>query len=617
MFFIAATSGWKLSVPVSTDEVGTLSNAALLLGNNWGDFMVSHGGYYYKYGLAMLYLPLFWLVKDVYLLFKLMLVVNAAMTGCIAVLAYYTLRRHLKVEDKTKAGMLSLIVGLLPTVLLYAGYPRGDVILIFMPWIILYCLLEAGSTESTRKKMVLSGFAAFAAGFAYMSHSRGVVAIIAGVMTIGIIRIVYKKYIVHVPVYLITLVVTMVADKFLSRFFKLSIWGADGVRKASGEYLSFSTLKEIFTPEGMRTMFRMCIGWTYNIFTSTAGLVCIGLFVGLFICFRMLRKKKEETMEECTVTVFSMLLFLGSFALGVLFFFSPVMKFFANPEAARADRVMFDRYVVSAIGPICLLGLYGLLQKTKMFNFKKQLLPIVVCAGVLYAFITRVAPWLEIRSFDRKYIIGLNLFMDAQLGTTTGMINDVKDIFLLTGLLALVVLIVFLLLHALKLRRVAYVLMIALCILCYQVNFEKGKLLIDQDYYEKTSQSQFINEFVEIADEFPYVLKDEGINGGKSWQYLMPEYTVISTKFKGIDEITDMIIITGTTFLNEAFYDDDYYIFNSIDYSGKKKNLPYIKGEALNKKLQELGYETTKVEVQITEIDSSDTSDEDSEIDEE
>ena len=41
-----------LSTNTVVDELGTLTNTALLTGRNWGTGILSNGGYYYRYGMA-------------------------------------------------------------------------------------------------------------------------------------------------------------------------------------------------------------------------------------------------------------------------------------------------------------------------------------------------------------------------------------------------------------------------------------------------------------------------------------------------------------------------------------------------------------------------------------
>lgn len=51
-FLMMIILGGILNISYIFDETGTVANAALLAGYNWGDWVNSTGGYFYKYGQA-------------------------------------------------------------------------------------------------------------------------------------------------------------------------------------------------------------------------------------------------------------------------------------------------------------------------------------------------------------------------------------------------------------------------------------------------------------------------------------------------------------------------------------------------------------------------------------
>ena len=53
-----------LSTNTVVDELGTLTNTALLTGRNWGTGILSNGGYYYRYGMAFVWLLPFLIFKE-------------------------------------------------------------------------------------------------------------------------------------------------------------------------------------------------------------------------------------------------------------------------------------------------------------------------------------------------------------------------------------------------------------------------------------------------------------------------------------------------------------------------------------------------------------------------
>lgn len=62
-FLVLAVFGGRLEVPIVLDETGTMSNTAYLTGMDWSVNNKSMGSFYYKYFQALLYVPVFLLVK--------------------------------------------------------------------------------------------------------------------------------------------------------------------------------------------------------------------------------------------------------------------------------------------------------------------------------------------------------------------------------------------------------------------------------------------------------------------------------------------------------------------------------------------------------------------------
>ena len=71
------------------DELGTLTNTALLTGRNWGTGIISNGGFYYRYGMAFVWLLPFLIFKDPIMVYKAASFFNAFFMETKRVMAYY------------------------------------------------------------------------------------------------------------------------------------------------------------------------------------------------------------------------------------------------------------------------------------------------------------------------------------------------------------------------------------------------------------------------------------------------------------------------------------------------------------------------------------------------
>ena len=89
-----------LSTNTAVDEMGTLANAALLSGRNWGTGVLSNGGFYYRYGMALVWCIPFFLLKKGVQIYKAVSLINALLMSVTPVISYYIARRYLKIQKE-------------------------------------------------------------------------------------------------------------------------------------------------------------------------------------------------------------------------------------------------------------------------------------------------------------------------------------------------------------------------------------------------------------------------------------------------------------------------------------------------------------------------------------
>lgn len=315
-----------LSISYILDETGTVANAAYLAGYNWNDWVNSTGGYFYKYGQAIFYFPLLKLFSNPYLIYKLMLIVNGAFFAVVPVISYKILRKHLKEEDKVKCTLVSLCLAVIPATILYSLFARADVLLIAFSWIACYVLLENMDADTKRKQILLSSLLAFLAVYLYMCHSRGVVFVIAISMVVLAVRFVMKEKGICLWAYFVNLLLWMFVDDRLTKFFKNSIWGSKTTRNGV-DAVSADKFKGIFTAEGFEALFKNTTGWLFNSFLGTFGLVTLGVFFAAVILVYFISKKKDISKKEAVISLYALLVYFGTIAMSVLFFFKVTYKF--------------------------------------------------------------------------------------------------------------------------------------------------------------------------------------------------------------------------------------------------------------------------------------------------
>lgn len=603
-FVFIAALGIQMNVTAVVDEPGTIANTALLAGDNWHTCIQGIGGFYYKYGTALFYYPIYLLFQDAFIFYKAVMLLHSAMLAFIPVIAYDVLRRYLKADSMMLSALISLTMGVFPSTILYSLYARADAMLIFLPWLICFLLLEAYSSYNQNKKMrgmlftVLLTVTAF---YGYACHTRGIVFVIAVFLTVFAGALFCRVKIVNWPVYLLINVLLYFGDKQISRYFKANIWYNINNMHASAESFKFEKLWGIVnTSFGFKSFVKLVIGWAYNIMTSTYGLILLGsLFCILVICSSFRRKDRERfTTEERIVAVFGFLNFVGTYLLGCLFFYISASRVFKGGLVKRLDRLIYGRYIACALGIVVLCALYVLFFKPALFKWKSRVVCILVHIGILAVFFGVIVKYVLNGSVATRYCMELTTFLHYPVwGDTTGRFKQLLPALFAAALLGLLVscfIYAFSSCQQKTKRALCASLMLITGILCV-VNFYKVRLGKDEFLENRLADAkEYVNELREdLQEEYPVVCIDDSAVAIGSWQLPLRQCTLVTAGDSLARQTDNMILIAKSGNISEHLNENDIYYFENYNYN-LENDVPYVKGEQLKDKLTEMGYNLFK-----------------------
>ncbi|MBR4816047.1 MAG: hypothetical protein IKZ73_02130 [Lachnospiraceae bacterium] len=609
----------KLNIPPVLDEVGILANSAYAAGYDWSETTYTMGGFYYKYGISLLYAPFLKAIDDPYILYKVLLSINVFLYAFVPVIAYTIQKKHLQMK-RLVAVLFAIIVGAIPCCFIFQLYAKADSMLIVLPWVVLYLVMELSGTNSGRKKTVLSILLAAVSMYSYMVHTRGVVIIIALILTIVLAGVLNKKCVINIPAFLVTAAILLVVDKWLSGLFYDGVYGAYGTAHASAESFEFSELKKIFTLPGLKTLGRLIIGWLFTGMTATSGLLGVGVLGGIIFgikefWIKIFKKKTVEIEKETEsvrpseriLSIYSVLSMLGVFAMGILFFFPPVYKYLNVEAVVRSDRLIYERYMAAAFGPLVLYGLYLLYRGSTNIGQKAKRAVLIISgaafAGIIALFMFECVEYIEGVQGNSRYIIGLSMFLKVSGGSTNAIFPDMSQSLLKAGLLGFGLYILLAVLSEVKADKksagklilLAGTALAAMYVTLILVSFNNIRLSRDEALYSWTSEPagymlNLPSEFSEYPVFWDYSAKDI-----KHYQFQLKQYRIGSycTKTKKADNC--FVIVQKGHFLKE-YYNDDYYIFDDFNYENATRDIVYVKGSKLAKQLEEKGYGMTKYE---------------------
>lgn len=590
--------GTKLTLPIVLDDTGTMSNAAYLAGYDWSVINDAMGNYYYKYFQALLYVPLFLWVRNPFVRYQGIMAIHAVIMSLIPVIVYELSRRFLKV-DKKRAAAFALCVGTLPSVILYSQYARADMMMCSLPWFTLFVLMVCQEAIEEGKKKKAVGFSVLAAFFpaaAYMSHTRGIVLIIATVMVVYLFRFFYKKKMVRAVPFWGTLAGLLIADIFLSAYFKARLW-PEGAGHASVEAFDFRSLLLLFTPAGIKSMVKLIIGWMFNAFTSTYGMAAVGFVVCILVLIYNIRKSKSITMEEQVITGFSLLWLLGSAALGLLFMFKPTYDIFTGATLDRSDRMIYGRYIVNAFGMMTLIAMYTLFCRKEWLNWKSRLGIIVLHGGVVGIFCWKIAGVMEGTNMTSRNILSLCTFLELNKpGGTTGTFKNLPQNMRQVGLVGFLVFLVLMLLSVIKKRGA---LLIGVFVLVNILNFNicYSKIRYGREKQERPGIEAVFDCFADIRDldeKYRNVYIGEALEE-QYFQMPLTEFRIYNSSVSGAEDVENMFLIFRK---NKPDFDiKGYYFFNMFEHKSKPYYI-YVRGEELVQELRSRGVELLELDGQ-------------------
>lgn len=590
--------GLPLTVTYITDETGTMANAAFLAGMDWSVFIDHTGGYYYKYGQAIFWYPIFALVKDSFLIYKLIMAENAVFLSLEGVCLYQMLRRHLKVENKVQCLLISVITAITPAAVLYSLFARADVVLAAFSVYVLYFLMETWSSRGDKKRQAVFTFlTVLCTVYISMCHSRGIVWVIAVTMVVLAMHFFTREKMVNYWMYGGSLIVLMGIDRILARFFKSNIWG-NNVRHATAESFDFEKLGGVFTADGIKTMVKLGMGWIFNFMTSSMGLAIAGIFASLVIILLFVRRKKEIKPEEAILCSYGFLIFAGSMALGMLFFFPHVFQNYYGGSASRLDRLVYDRYLAGSVGVAVFMGLYFFVYRKDIFQKVSRIVLSATALFILFFFKKYISIYLDHKEFSIRNSIASNLFVDNGFaGNDASKYDNMSGGLFYGGLFAAVVLILFLSAAFLAWREWALLGMCAVFALNLGVNYKKMRLECDINVKAKVQDLQdYAPQIREVPEEYRYIYVDKSAKRLKPLQLIFKEFQVYVRNHIPEESAGNYFIVTMPDNFNEEIDRTDCYRLADFDYENAKYYVIYVKGEALREELENMGHELLRME---------------------
>lgn len=584
-----------LNVAAITDELNPLALGFMLRGENWTQYLVADG-YYYKYGQLLFYLPFIVLIKNPYILYRILLLVNAIIVSFLPVCVYEILTEYLGCKKVEKSFQISIMIGFIPAVLLNSKFVWAESLLLIIPWIIIILFLKLMDYDvSDSEKWIYSVLIAVLQVYAYMVHTRGIVIFMASLLCTILIRFVLRQKNLKFIPYIGMTVILYLADSFLGAIIKNYLYGgSENLIGETTDFINSEFIKKIMSVSGLKVLGEEIAGWMFTSVSSTFGMSCLGLLISIMVLVSA-RRWKEYSGQELILTLFVVLLFGGSLMAGVLFFFNDLFNYAGVEVAVRGDKIIYIRYLDPANVCISFIGLYYILVKknlgTKFCIFFSGL-SFILLQGF---FVSKIADRINDTIIWAQNLMTVNYLCDITQSARGGAYSTIGRLsggIAIFGMIAVVIYIISMMYH--KKNRVFFLINISCCLVCYFWNAYNVVYRLDSYQTNIIKEYENVIKCVDDMEDLKNIYLDDEILRS-SFQYIYSDYYVVTRRDDNRFAVDEMFILSPKGTYNKALYDNDYYEIVGSEDINEDYHL-YIKGEQLNRTLNENGYATREVD---------------------
>lgn len=368
---------------LTPDEYAVTAIAALANGMDWSQ-TVSAGGYY-GYFQSILYIPVFRLISDPMLQYRVMIILNGVVMSFAPVIVYYLSRKWFGVR-KLSSVFIAVICGLYPSYMLLTKYTWNETMCCILPWV--FALLMYKSLKShrnaphTAKAVFMQQLWAVLAGLtlvaAYASHGRMLAMTAAGVVLELIVLFTMRRRLFSLIGFFSSFAVGMVGDKLIKDYIQSVLWLSDTKQKASVNTIEnmFSRLTSVDSEEIMRFP-QTLVGHFFYFFSSTWGFgsICMVMVISAIVTYYVYRRrarKSESVMEEADAvkkppvsTSAAIFCWYALLIMGAIFVVSVLFKATSTVFETRADTAIFGRYIETFF-PIAMFATLVLIYRGRL-----------------------------------------------------------------------------------------------------------------------------------------------------------------------------------------------------------------------------------------------------------
>ena len=584
VFIINAIFAVFMKAPVITDENGTMANAAFLSGRyNWSSSYTSSTSMYWGYGYSVLWIPLFYLFTDMFLVYRLIGVVNAIVAAIIPGIIYYFIDQNFPFISKKRNVFITLILGMHPISFVFTKHTWNEPMLLLLQWLILYTFF-ACCRNTGKKRVVFSIFTGFLCAYACTVHERSIAFFATIIISAILLRVFAKKRTISLLPYLFSFGIGYELHRVIKSYLLDNLLITENARNTAESLITKDLLLVLLNYQNLKQLLAAMFSQAYYIAASSFGLLFISLssfFILIYYAFEYKNGKEErgDNKPLLILSIYTNAMFGSTLVISTLFYY----KSYITDTARGLEYFFYGRYNESAIGIVLLLAILFIFSVN--VQMRKILLSISLAGMHLSTLIILIVLRLKILKISHQLFNEINIYFFMPFGTSDFADHAEEVDFVKIGfsLLTFAAILWFLFIK----KKYHIMIVLILCIYLFVDVYHVKNYLIPRN----NTQYNGIKALVEYTKGNPKLFDDvEDIylaNVSKrtlTLQFVFPDKNVhfLNTKtygYKQLQEVTDYSIVISEG--NEEFekwisgfqYIDQVETFTLWKYNGLSEEM--------------------------------------------
>lgn len=200
------------TLSIYPDEINVAGVAALYSGRDWSGLLSQTGGVS-GYVQALFYMPLFWVLRNPYALYKAMLIVNALLVSFIPLIVYHLAGKFGVLRVRRKL-LIAFCCGMYISYITNSKFIWNEPLTCLLGWLLVLALFSAWDKSSRGSRALSSVLVGFLCALAYASNRRLISLVAAVILTVLFARFVLREKLLNIPLFALSLTASFFAEHF-------------------------------------------------------------------------------------------------------------------------------------------------------------------------------------------------------------------------------------------------------------------------------------------------------------------------------------------------------------------------------------------------------------------